>query len=129
MRGLREGEGLDRRRAAPLTWPLPRERNFSYSIDTRTRSGGRWPSIQVLRLMITFSPMSIRASTVAEPRWGRRTALGSLSSLGLIAGSNSKTSRPAPAMPPAASRSASDPSSMIPPRAAVEIAALGETGF
>ena len=30
-----------------------------------TRSGGRWPSIQVLRLMITFSPMSIRASKEA----------------------------------------------------------------
>jgi molybdopterin/thiamine biosynthesis adenylyltransferase len=60
--------------------------------------GRRWPSIQVVMLMITFSPMSIRPSMVAEPRCGSRTALGRPSSFGLIFGSNSKTSRPAPAM-------------------------------
>ena len=40
--------------------------------------------------MITFSPMSMRPSMVAEPRWGRRTALGRPSSFGLIFGSNSE---------------------------------------
>ena len=51
-------------------------------------------------LIITFSPISMRASTVAELMCGRSTTLGSLSSLGLIAGSCSKTSRPAPPSSP-----------------------------
>ena len=57
------------------------------SIDGMTRSGGRWPSMKVLMLTMTFSPMSMRPSTVAEPMWGSSTTLGSFSSLGLMAGS------------------------------------------
>src|SRR5919108_387086 len=38
-----------------------------------TRSGGAWPSRKVLILMITFSPMSMRPSMVAEPMCGRAT--------------------------------------------------------
>jgi hypothetical protein len=58
-----------------------------HSIDGITRSGGRWPSMKVFTLTMTFSPMSMRPSTVAEPMWGSSTTLGSFSSLGLIAGS------------------------------------------
>src|SRR5262249_60843643 len=46
-----------------------------HSIDGSTRSGGRWPSMKVRMLIMTFSPMSIRPSMVAEPRRGRRTTL------------------------------------------------------
>src|ERR1700726_1633314 len=55
-----------------------------HSIDGRTRSGGRWPSMKVLMLTMTFSPMSLRPSTVAEARCGSSTTLparGSLTSL------------------------------------------------
>ena len=41
----------------------------------RIRSGGRWPSMKVLMLMMTFSPMSTRPSKVAEPICGRSTTL------------------------------------------------------
>ena len=41
----------------------------------RTRSGGRWPSMKARMLMITFSPMSMRPSIVAEPICGRITTL------------------------------------------------------
>ena len=58
-----------------------------YSIAGMTLSGGLWPSTKVLMLMITFSPMSIRLSTVADPMCGSNTTLGSFSSLGLMAGS------------------------------------------
>src|SRR5258707_1314557 len=51
-----------------------------------------------LMLMMTFSPMSMRPSRVAEPMCGSSTTLSSLRSLGLIAGSRSKTSSPAPAI-------------------------------
>ena len=54
-------------------------------------------------LMMTFSPMSMRPSSVAEPMCGSTTTLparASLTSLGLIDGSCSNTSRPAPAMSP-----------------------------
>src|SRR5688572_96558 len=37
----------------------------SYNMDGSTRSGGRWPSMNVRMLMITFSPMSTRPSMVA----------------------------------------------------------------
>ena len=69
-----------------------------------TRSGGLWPSRKVLMLMMTFSPMSMRPSIVAEPMCGSSTtlpALASRSSFGLTAGSCSNTSRPAPAISPA----------------------------
>jgi molybdopterin/thiamine biosynthesis adenylyltransferase len=59
----------------------------SHSIEGITRSGGRWPSIQVRMLMITFSPMSMRPSRVAEPMCGSRTTLGNFRSLGLTVGS------------------------------------------
>ena len=59
---------------------------------------GRWPSMKVLMLMITFSPMSIRPSIVAEPMCGRSTTFSSWRSFGLMAGSCSNTSRPAPAI-------------------------------
>jgi hypothetical protein len=59
----------------------------NYSIDGMTRSGGRCPSMKVLMLTMTFSPMSMRPSTVAEPMWGSSTTLGSFMSLGLMAGS------------------------------------------
>jgi hypothetical protein len=55
-------------------------------------------------LMITFSPMSMRPSMVAEPICGSSTpAWASFSSFGLTAGSCSNTSRPAPAISPASS--------------------------
>ena len=40
-----------------------------------TRSGGRWPSMKVWMLMMTFSPMSTRPSIVAEPICGSSTTL------------------------------------------------------
>ena len=40
-----------------------------------TRSGGRWPSMKVRMLMMTFSPMSTRPSSVAEPICGSSTTL------------------------------------------------------
>ncbi len=58
-----------------------------YSIDGMTRSGGLCPSMKVFTLTMTFSPMSMRPSTVAEPMWGSSTTLGSFRSLGLMAGS------------------------------------------
>ena len=76
----------------------------SHSIDGSTRSGGLWPSMKVLMLMMTFSPMSMRPSIVAEPICGSSTTLparASLTSCGLTAGSCSNTSRPAPAISPA----------------------------
>ncbi len=54
------------------------------SIPGTTRSGGRWPSANVLMLMITFSPISIRPSTVADPICGNNTTFGSSRSRGLI---------------------------------------------
>src|SRR6476619_3533263 len=57
-----------------------------YSIDGRTRSGGLWPSTQVLMLMMTFSPISTRPSRVAEPICGSRTTRLALSRRGLKAG-------------------------------------------
>ena len=59
-----------------------------------TRSGGAWPSRKVLMLMMTFSPMSTRPSSVAEPICGSTTTLSLLSSFGFTAGSCSNTSRP-----------------------------------
>ena len=38
------------------------------------RSGGRWPSMNILTLTITLSPMSMRPSVVAEPICGDREA-------------------------------------------------------
>ena len=48
-----------------------------------TRSGGLWPSAKVLMLMMTFSPMSMRPSIVAEPICGSSTTFLSLSSFGI----------------------------------------------
>ena len=45
-----------------------RPRRRGYSIAGSTRSGGRWPSMKVRMLMITFSPWSARPSYVAEPK-------------------------------------------------------------
>src|SRR5262249_52932290 len=62
----------------------------SYNIEGSTRSGGLWPSMNVLMLMMTFSPMSIRPSMVAEPMCGSSTTFperASRTSLGLTAGS------------------------------------------
>ena len=58
-----------------------------YSIAGITRSGGLWPSTKVLMLMITFSPMSMRASSVAEDMCGIRTTFFRVRSLGFTAGS------------------------------------------
>ena len=54
--------------AASTTMPI-------YSIDGSTRSGGLWPSTKVLMLTMTFSPMSMRPSSVAEPMCGSSTTL------------------------------------------------------
>ena len=43
----------------------------AHNIDGSTRSGGLWPSMKVRMLTITFSPMSMRPSTVAEPMCGK----------------------------------------------------------
>src|SRR5262249_12391638 len=81
-------------------------RSPHHSIDGRTRSGGRWPSMKVWMLMMTLVPMSARPSTVAELMCGSRTtlpALASRESFGFTAGSCSNTSSPAPAISPASS--------------------------
>ena len=52
-------------------------------------------------LMMTFSPISMRPSIVAEPVCGSKTTLpvrASLTNFGLTAGSCSNTSSPAPAI-------------------------------
>src|SRR5262249_27028499 len=95
-------------------------RSNAYSIDGRTRSGGLCPSRKVLMLTITFSPMSMRPSSVAEPICGSSTTLprrASLTSLGLTAGSCSNTSSPAPAMSPEEISRTSAFSSITSPRA------------
>ncbi len=66
---------------------LARALRRGHSIDGITRSGGLCPSIQVRMLMMTFSPISIRPSIVAELMCGRQTTLGNLSSLGFTVGS------------------------------------------
>src|SRR5262249_27970458 len=91
-----------------------------HSIEGSTRSGGRWPSMKVRMLIMTFSPMSIRPSMVAEPRWGRSTTLparASRNSFGFTAGSCSNTSRPVPASSPASIMRVSAFSSITSPRA------------
>jgi hypothetical protein len=96
----------------------------THNIDGSTRSGGRCPSRKVLMLTITFSPMSMRPSSVAEPICGNSTTLpmrASLTSFGLTAGSCSKTSSPAPAMSPEAIRRTNAFSSMTSPRAVLTI--------
>ena len=45
----------ERRTRCAGTWPRQ-------SMLGRIRSGGRWPSMKVLMLMMTFSPMSVRLS-------------------------------------------------------------------
>jgi hypothetical protein len=50
-------------------------------------------------LMMTFSPMSTRPSMVADPMCGSATTRSLANSLGLMAGSCSNTSRPAPRWP------------------------------
>ncbi len=75
-------------------------------------------------LTMTFSPMSTRPSSVAEPMCGSSTTLparASLTSLGFIAGSCSNTSRPAPAISPASIRRMSAFSSITSPRAVLTI--------
>ncbi len=39
-----------------------------YNIDGKTRSGGRCPSMKVLMLMMTFSPMSTRPNSLKSFR-------------------------------------------------------------
>ena len=58
------------------------------------------PFRKVWIFTITFSPISILASTVADPICGKRTVLGALSKSLLTAGSLSKTSNQAPAIWP-----------------------------
>ena len=72
-------------------------------------------------LTITFSPMSMRPSMVAEPICGSSTTFLALSSLGLTAGSFSNTSRPAPDSWPFSSISAMVFSSITSPRAVLTI--------
>jgi hypothetical protein len=48
--------------------------------DLFTRSGGRCPSMKVLMLMMTFSPMSMRPSMVADPMCGNSTTLSEFDS-------------------------------------------------
>ena len=72
----------------------------AHSMDGSTRSGGLWPSMKVLMLTITFSPMSTRPSMRgrAHVRQQHDLALARKpASFGLTAGSCSNTSRPAPA--------------------------------
>src|SRR5258705_348113 len=97
--------------------PRPRVQN----IVSMTRSGGVWPSAKVLMLTMTFSPMSVRPSIVDELICGSSTTLSSRSSLGLIAGSCSKTSSPAPASSPCPSIRVSATSSITSPREAFTI--------
>jgi L-2,4-diaminobutyrate transaminase len=97
----------------------------AYNIEPRTRSGGRWPSAKVLMLMITFSPIASRPSIVAEPICGNSTTLSRARSRGSIAGSCSKTSRPAPAIARVSSRRRSSSSSTISPRAVFTRIACG----
>ena len=78
--------------------------------------------------MITFSPISIRASMVADPMWGSSTTLlsrASFISLRSTAGSSSKTSSPAPAMRSCSISFTSAFSSMISPRAVLTMKAWG----
>src|SRR5260370_29661052 len=93
---------------------------LDHSIEGSTRSGGRCPSMKVLILIMTFSPMSMRPSIVAEPMCGSSTTLparASFSSLGLTAGSGATTSTPAPPTPPRALTRAPACESDTPPRA------------
>ena len=63
--------------------PSRLSRRCPYSIPGTTRSGGRWPSAKVRMFRITFSPISMRPSTVALPIWGGSTTLGRLRRRGL----------------------------------------------
>src|SRR5262249_42773961 len=92
----------------------------THSIGGSTGSGGVWQSRNVRMFTMTSPPMSMRPSSVAEPMCGKTTTLpvrASFMSLGLTAGACSNTSRPAPAMSPAAIRRASAFSSITSPRA------------
>jgi hypothetical protein len=114
--------------AALLSVPHAARASTAGSIDGSTRSGGLWPSMKVLMLMITFSPMSMRPSMVAEPMCGSSTTLpsrASRTSLGLTAGSCSNTSRPAPASSPASIMRASAFSSITSPRAVLTTIGVG----
>src|SRR6266545_2245910 len=111
--------GLYRRIFATIATNLQRA-TADQSIDGSTRSGGLWPSRKVRMLTITFSPMSMRPSSVAEPMCGSTTTLparASLVSFGLTAGACSNTSRPAPAISPSMIRRTSAVSSITSPRA------------
>ena len=111
--GASGSRGVISVRSAPIASGAPQRRCTGQMVFScrrggkhrgRTRSGGRWPSMKVLMLMMTFSPMSTRPSMVAEPICGSSTTLparASFTSFGLTAGSCSNTSRPAPAMSPA----------------------------
>src|SRR5690606_22864553 len=118
--GRRGGKGCSARRAS-VAMAVGSGSIDGHSIDGSTRSGGLWPSTNVLMLMITFSPMSLRPSMVADPMCGRITARLHFTSLGLTAGSCSNTSSPAPASSPASSIRASAFSSITSPRAVLTI--------
>ena len=99
------------------------------NIVSRTRSGGLWPSAKVLMLMMTFSPMSMRPSMVADPICGSSTTLSSSRSFGFIAGSCSNTSSPAPAISRLRSILVSAFSSTTSPRAVLTTMADGCSSF
>ena len=80
-------------------------------------------------LMITFSPISMRPSTVADPMCGSSTTLGSSRSRGLISWPRSNTSSPAPAISPARRPRVSAFSSITSPREVFTITALGFISF
>ena len=62
------------------------------------------------------TPIAVRVSTVADPRWGMRTAFSRPSRSGCTSGSRSKTSSPAPEIAPERRAAASAASSTTGPR-------------
>src|SRR5438034_7272072 len=82
-----------------------------------TRSRGGAPEKKALRFSMARIPIATRVSCVALPRCGSSTTFSIVSSSGLMAGSRSYTSRPAPAMVRALSAATSACSSTTSPRA------------
>ena len=80
-------------------------------------------------LMMTFSPISSRPSTVAEPMCGSITTFGASRSRGLISCPCSNTSSPAPASSPARSIRVRAFSSITSPREVFTITAEGFISF
>ena len=69
-----------------------------------TGVGGSLPSSTASAFLAASTPIAVRVSIVAEPRWGRSTTFSSSSRPGCTSGSRSNTSSPAPAIVPVAQR-------------------------